>query len=249
MKTNNKHQNYDNFVKKNLLDIAYRSNNFNDIPPIIGIIMADQYGNTIIVLENESINGSKYGPIKSYLSEDDKNLLEIDLISMYFSSFKSFAGQTNIQNLSNLEIHGSNIKVQIYFLFDKYMIIVFLNSHTDLNSKEKITIINYFEEKLKKYDFEFKHFNATNSRKILGIVESTGKKWLRKINMNYIQKYKKAYSKKHDFIEKIMDGIGPIIHNELFEYLESVPDEILNNLYKEINNKIQDKLFENSDLF
>jgi len=248
MKVNNEPQDYNNFVKKNLQDIAYRSNNFNKIPPIIGIIMADQYGNTIIVLENESINGSKYGSIKSYLSEDDKNLFEIDLISMYFSSFKSFAGQTNIQNLSHLEIHGSNIKIQIYFLFEKYMIIVFLNSNTNLNSKEKIAIMNYFEEKLIKYDFEFNHFNATHSRKVLGILESMGKKWLKKLNLNYIHKYKEAHSKKHEFIEKLIDDIGPIIQKELFEYLESIPNEILNNLNKEIKNKIQDKLFENSQL-
>ena len=116
-------------VDKKLLKIAYCSRNFDDIPPIIGIITADQYGNTIVVFEHNYKDGGDRGPISSYLSEDDKNLNEIDLISMYFSSFKIFAGQNNIQNLSHLEIHGSNIKVQIYFLFEKYMIIVFLNSN------------------------------------------------------------------------------------------------------------------------
>jgi hypothetical protein len=41
-----------------------------------------------------------------------------------------------------------------------------------------------------------------------------------------------------------MNEIGLIIQNELYEYLEYVPDEILNNLSKELKNKIQDKLFE-----
>ena len=57
-----------------------------------------------MVFEYDNKNEGNYGPIKSYLSESDKNLLEIDLISMYFSSFKTFVGQINIQNLSNLEI-------------------------------------------------------------------------------------------------------------------------------------------------
>jgi hypothetical protein len=91
---------------------------------MIGIIISDQYGNTITVFEYDSKDENDFGPIKSYLSEGEKDLLEFDLISMYLSSFKIFAGQTNIQNTSHLEIYGSNIKVQIYFLFEKYMIIV-----------------------------------------------------------------------------------------------------------------------------
>ncbi len=68
-----------------------------------------------MVFEYDRNTENSYGPIKSYLSEDDKNLLELDLISMFFSSLKTFAGQTNIQNLSNLEIHGSNIKSRSIF--------------------------------------------------------------------------------------------------------------------------------------
>jgi len=137
MKTYNRIQNQGTSINGKLDEIAYFSYNLNKIPPIIGIVIADQFGNTLMVLEYENKPEEDYGPIKSYLSEDNKNLLEIDLISMYFSSFKTFAGQTNIQNLSNLEIHGSNIKVQLYFLFDKYMVIIFLNSKADLSLKEK----------------------------------------------------------------------------------------------------------------
>ena len=111
-------------IENKLIESAYLSNNFYNIPPIFGCLIADQNGNTLMVFEYDSKNVNNYGPIKSYLSEHDKNFLEIDLVSMYFSSFKAFAGQTNIQNLSNLEIHGSNIKVQIFFLFNKNLIIV-----------------------------------------------------------------------------------------------------------------------------
>ncbi|MHA1350726.1 MAG: hypothetical protein ACTSPZ_07840, partial [Promethearchaeota archaeon] len=109
-------------VEKKLTETAYRSHNFNVIPPVIGIIISDQYGNTITVFEYESNDDDAYGPIKSFLSEDHNNLLEIDLVSMYLSSFKIFAGQANIKNLSHLEIYGSNIKAQIYFLLEKYMV-------------------------------------------------------------------------------------------------------------------------------
>jgi len=162
----------EDFVQKSLLERAHHSYSFNKTPPIIGIIMSDQYGNTLMVFEYTSKEKNSYGSIKSYLSEEDKNLIDLNLISGYFSAFKSFAGEINIQNLSNLEIGGSNIKIQMYFLFDQYMIIVFLNSEIDLNSKEKAYIIKYFEERLVKYETEFKYFNAAKSREIIRTLEN-----------------------------------------------------------------------------
>ena len=78
----------DKFVEQKLTESVYRSHNFNIIPPIIGIIIADQYGNTITVFEYDANNDDKYGPIKSYLSKDHENFLEIDLVSMYLSSLR-----------------------------------------------------------------------------------------------------------------------------------------------------------------
>jgi len=229
--------------EKLVTESAYASCNFNKIPPIIGCLIADQYGNTIMVIEYNSVNKSNYGPIKSYLSENDKTFLEIDLISMYFSSLKTFAGQTNIQNLSNLEIHGSNIKVQIFFLLDNYMVIIFLNSNTELTIKEKACIVKYFKESLTKYEFEFKYFNAAKSRKVLGILENKGKVWLKQLNKNYLQTFKDTYLKKHEIIDELTREIEPIIKKILYEYLEHIHDDIVNNVSKEIKNKIQDILF------
>ena len=240
---NNKIQKYNVEVEKLLYISAYNSNNFNKIPPIIGCLMADQYGNTLMVFEYDLKNHNNYGPIKSYLSEDEKSFLEIDLISMYFSSFKTFAGQTNIQNLSNLEIHGSNIKVQIIFLFNKYMIILFLNSKTDLSLAQKTKIIKYFEDRVVKFEFEFMHFNAAKSRKILGMLENKGKAWLKQLNKSYLQTFKDSYLKKQEIIEELSRQIEPIIEKTLNEYLENIEDEIVNNVKKEIKTQIQDKLF------
>jgi hypothetical protein len=234
----------DDFVRQRLTETAYRSNNFNVIPPIIGIIIADQYGNTITVFEYDSDEDDKYRPIKSYLSKDNQNFLEIDLVSMYLSSFKVFAGQANIKNLSNLEIYGSNIKAQIYFLLEKFMVIIFLNSNTDLNSKQKSHVIKYCEDKLNKYEFEFGNFNESCSRETLTSLEQIGRKWLKKFNTRYIQTYKNSYLRKHENTEELMNQLGLIIQSEINEYLSYVPDEIINNFSKELKNKIQDKLFE-----
>ena len=239
--------------KNNLIDyrqinIASYSCNFNKIPPIIGIITADQFGNTIMIYEHSHDEKNNYGPIISYLKEDDKNLIELDLISMYFSSFKIFAGQTNIQNLSHLEIHGSNIKVQIFFLFDKYMIIVFLNSNTQLNSKDNKEIINFLKEKLTKHHHVFEKFNEPNSRKILRMLELKGRSWLKSFNSRYMMIHNENYVKKDEILEKLIEDLDPIIRTELSEYLVHMPEHLINDITLEIRNKVQDKLFNQINL-
>jgi hypothetical protein len=215
----------------------------------LGFIVADEYGNAIMVYEYDRNDNTNYGPIKSYLAEDDKNLLEIDLISMYFSSFKTFAGQTNIQNLSHLEIYGSNIKAQIYFLLD-YIIITFLNSNTNLKTTEKNHILNHFKKILSLHKYEFSHFNESKAKKVIINFENKGKIWLKKINRKYIDRFKEFYLKQHDILDLIVEQIDPIIQNEVNEYLEHIPEEIKENLTIELKNKIQDKLIEfNSSIF
>jgi len=243
MKSYNSIKNHGTSINGKLEEIAYISYNFNKIPPIIGIVIADQFGNTIMVIEYDN-SEENYDPIKSYLSEDNKNLLEIDLISMYFSSFKTFAGQTNIQNLSNLEIHGSNIKVQLYFLFDKYMVIIFLNSKLDLNLKEKEEIIQYFEQILIKYEFEFQHFNNANSRKVFRVLGNKGKLWLKKLNRTYLQTFQNNFLKKHEILDMVINRISPTIEKVLDEYLEGVPEDIINDMSRELRNKIHDNICE-----
>jgi hypothetical protein len=234
--------------KSNLIaNLAY---NFDEMPPIIGIVTADLFGNTLMVFEYDCNTESEYRPIKTYLSESDKNLLELDLISMYFSSFKTFAGHTNIKNLSNLEIHGSNLKVQIFFLFEKFMLILFLNSKIDLNLKEKTQIIEYFEELLLAHEFEFKHFNASHSRKIIKSIEVRGKLWLKRLNKGFIHSYQKGFLKKHEVLDIVIKEIALIIESELGDYLEGISSEIVQDISKELKTKIHDKICEydfNSD--
>ncbi|MFW9828030.1 MAG: hypothetical protein ACFFEY_10580 [Candidatus Thorarchaeota archaeon] len=238
-----KNGNLNNINENLLLKNSYISCHFDKIPPIIGFLIADQHGNTLMVIEYNFKNLKEYRPIKTYISENEKNLLEIDLISMYFSSLKIFAAQTNIQNLSNLELHGSNIKVQIFYLFQKYMIIAFLNSKTELNLYIKTQIITYFEDMITKNEFEFKHYNASKSRTIINVLENKGRFWLNRLNKNYLHRYKNNYLEQHQFINEITREIKSVITDILFEYLENIQEEIVDNISREINNKIQDILY------
>jgi hypothetical protein len=229
-------------IKKKLINVSTRQNNYDVIPPIIGIIIGDQYGNALLLFEYKS-SDSNYKPIRHYLSGNDKDLIELDLISMYFSSFKVFAGQTNIKNLSNLEIHGSNIKTQIYFRFDDYIIIVFLNSNTKLNSKEQTEMVHHLEDLLSQYDTELKNFNLSSSKSVLKRLTKEGSRWLKRLNRSYLKKFQKSYLEKHENIEIFSDKLCRIVENEISEYLGKVDDALIYNLLREINIKVQDDLF------
>ncbi|MHA2008361.1 MAG: hypothetical protein ACXABO_04040 [Promethearchaeota archaeon] len=237
-------QHQGNLMNNKLNDTANLTYNFDKMPPIIGIVIADLYGNTLMVFEYDFQTECNYGPIKSYLSESDKNFLEIDLISMYFSSFKTFAGQTNIKNLTNLEIHGSNLKVQIYFLYEKFMIIVFLNSKVDLNLKEKTYLIKYFEDILSRYEFEFKYFNSSNSRKIIKILENKGNLWLKLLNKTLIRSFQNYFLKKHEILDVVINEIALIIKKELGDNLKGIPEDVIQDMSRELRNQIHDKLCE-----
>ncbi|KKK44422.1 hypothetical protein LCGC14_0587480 [marine sediment metagenome] len=245
MNPNSSNKKKNNLVRNKLIEISDLSTGFHKIPPIIGVMICDINGNAIMVIEHNSKNINGYGSINFYLSEKNKHLVDLNLISGYFSALKSFAGEINIKNLSNIEIDGSNIKVQIYMLCANYMIIIFLNSSTELNSNTKLQVINYFEEILKKNENEFCYFNAPYSREILRVLERRGKIWLKKLNRSHIQIHRKTYLQKHSITDELLKGFDQIIQNEINEYLINVPEDLVENLSKEIHNKIQDKLFEN----
>ncbi len=241
--TCNEDHKYHKFTEKTLVEFTFKENNFNIIPPIIGVLFADLFGNAIMTFEYNK--NSRYGLIKSYLSEkNSKNILEIDLISMFFSSFSSFASNTNIQDLNHLEIQGSNIKIQIKFLFDKFMIITFLNSKTFLPLNMQEQILEYFSDLIKNHENRLINFNSDESKELIRELKYKGKCWLDKFNKTYIQNFKKGYLKKNDYIENFIEKIDPIIKNEINEYLQNIPEDIMNDLSREIKNKIQDKVFE-----
>jgi len=230
-------------IEKKLLNIKNRSNNFHIIPPIIGIVLSDQYGNTIFVSEYEANGRENYNSIKQYLSEDDANLIEIDLVSMYFSSFKMFASQTNIKNLSHLEIHGSNIKVQIYFRFEDFIVIVFLNSNTNLDSAEKSLMIDYFEEMFENHSDSLKNFNSKTSKKIIHRLAKDTTKFLKYLNRKFLKRHNENYLENYEQVERITEKIIPIILNEISDYFKNIEEDILFNLKREIRSKIQDIIF------
>ncbi|TXT58446.1 MAG: hypothetical protein BAJALOKI1v1_1650007 [Promethearchaeota archaeon] len=237
-----------NIQKRALVNYFYTHNKLDQIPPIVGILFADLFGNAIMTYEYE--DHKKYNPLTSYLSNDKNSLLEIDFVSMYFSSFNIFASNNNIKDLSYLEIHGSNLKVQISFIAEKFMIILFLNSSTILPLKTQQHITNHFKEIIEQNKSYFEDFNAKTSQNVIKNLTERGCEWLQKLNRKYIQEFKQGYLKKSEFINIFMNKINPIIQQELKEYLPAIPEELISDVSRDIKDKLHDEVFElASELF
>ena len=216
--------------------------NFNQIPPIIGIILSNKAGISILTYEYDENNRNRFGPIEKYLNEEQDDLS--DFISMYLSSLIGFAENVKIENLCHVGIGGSNIKMKIFFQDKNYMIIVFLNANTDLSLRIQDHILDHFSEVFEKYDWVFENYNDKNSIQIRKNLESIGQNWLKKLNRSYINTYEKLYLAKDIKIEKLMTSIKPIITHTVESYMQYVPDEIKTDICREIHEKVNSKLSE-----
>jgi hypothetical protein len=235
--------------EKIFFKLACKSKNFDVVPPIFGIIVGDCYGNILMFNEFDSENNNNYGSLEFYLLCKSREVLS--LVPSFFSAFIALSKELNLRNMTHLEINSSNIKIRTFFLFKKYTIIVFLNSNTIFFSNIKSQILDHFYELLQKYDYEFSNFNFPKSRAIIHNLELKGKSWLEKLNSNYMNEFREDYSRKHENIDMfIKDVHKKIIQKTLREYCEDnefltyESEFMINNISREIKNKIEEKLYE-----
>lgn len=242
-KIDTENDNYDKFFIEDKLKsrkILFSLYNFNKIPPIIGIILSNNTGTSILTYQYNSNSRSGYGKIDSYLKGSQDRLL--DFITMYFSSLNTFADNVNIENLRYVGIGGSNIKIKVFFKFKDYMIIVFLNSNTDLGINIQDHILEHFSEISRTYKEALENYNNKESRRIRKDLETSGEKWIKKLNNYYIKIYEKLFIAKDERCEKLMTNIKPIINDALEYYLKHIPEDIKTDICREIYEKIGDKL-------
>ncbi|MFX1346675.1 MAG: hypothetical protein ACFFAI_16380, partial [Promethearchaeota archaeon] len=71
-----------------------------------------------------------------------------------------------------------------------------------------------------------------------------GKIWLKKLNKTYIQAFQNKYLKKHEVLERVISRISPTITKILGEYLKGIPKEFIDDMAKELKNKIHDQICE-----
>lgn len=147
------------------------------IPPVIGCLISDKDGKSIVSFEVFK------GAIQFFMKH--KKQFKMDLIPMYVSAIELLSQELNIQGLPGIDINGDNLKLKIYFTFEKFTATLFLNPKIDFSRIEDLTksyLSNLFEE----FDHEFKNSKHVNSNEFITFLERVGLCWLLDLNDEYL---------------------------------------------------------------
>lgn len=152
------------------------------MPPIIGAIIADKDGRSLLKFElfNDAL---KKFITKSIPNDETIIPVEIDLIPMFISALEKFSLELNIQDLAGFGLKGRNLKMHI-FTYEDFTITVFMNPNINLKAIEN-QINRYFENIFKDYKEKFDRGLRTGMLDDLLEIEDIGRTWLIELNKSY----------------------------------------------------------------
>jgi len=158
--------------------LSSNQNPFQDkIPPVIGCLISDKDGKSIVSFEVFK------GAIQFFMKH--KKQFKMDLIPMYVSAIELLSQELNIQGLPGIDINGDNLKLKIYFTFEKFTATLFLNPKIDFSRIEDFTksyLSNLFEE----FDHELISSKNVSSDEFITFLERVGLCWLLDLNDEYL---------------------------------------------------------------
>ena len=159
---------------------------FDDIPPFIGCLISDKAGKLIVSFEVFE------GAISHHMKESNLNKqleksVNVDLIPMFVSAIEMLSEELNIQNVPEIEINGSNIKLHILFCLDNLTITFFLNPRVNFKLI-KDTVKNYLGNLFEEYKSEFMSALKIGSHDFISFLERLGWCFLLDLNNKYLSK-------------------------------------------------------------
>jgi hypothetical protein len=167
---------------KHWFELASKSLRFT-APPIIGFFIADKSGT--IILTCELFTGALEHFIKRDIKDENtKSNFDIELIPPFICALESFADQICVENLAELKIKGTNIKLHTIFCFSQYTITFFLSPLFKIKPFENM-ICDYFFKLFEENKTEFENIYKQSSRELLSQIELKGRSWLK--NLTYQQ--------------------------------------------------------------
>jgi len=189
------------------------------VPPFIGFFISDKCGINYVTVELDE------AAINFFLGRDFKEKVkkqdfDLDLISGFVSALESFSHEINIQDLTGLELKGTNLKMQI-LSFDDYNVTFFTNPKVNMKPLEN-KIREYFNLLFKKYRKQFDKVNQTGNTSILAHLSKSEREWLKELNKSYEDRLKNLEFYDMNYIDTL--------NNQLDEF------------YNEINLKASEKL-------
>lgn len=157
------------------------SPNLEKIPPVIGCLISDKDGKSIVSFEIFK------GAIQYFMkinTQSHQKEFQIELIPMYVSAIELLSHELNIQGLPGIDINGANLKIKLLFNFKEFNITLFLNPTIDFENIEdlaKTYLANLFEE------FNFELNNTELEMEFLNFLERIGLCWLLDLNDEYLR--------------------------------------------------------------
>lgn len=167
---------------KKWFELASKSLRFT-APPIIGFFIADKNGT--IILTCELFEGALEHFIKRDIKDENTKInFDIDLIPPFICALESFADQICIQNLAEIKLKGTNIKIHTIFCFSQYTITFFLNPFFKIKPFENV-IIEYFFKLFEEHKTEFENIYQPSSKYLISQAELKGRSWLRDLTYQH----------------------------------------------------------------
>jgi len=152
------------------------------VPSIIGAIIADKDGKSLIKLE--LFDDALKDFISQSMPNDDTIIpVDLELIPMFISALEKFSLELNIQNLTGFGLKGSNLKMNI-FGYDNYTVTLFMNPNINLKAIEN-KINNYFKKLFEDYRDKFEIAIRTGKLDDLFPIKELGRNWLDELNNSY----------------------------------------------------------------
>ena len=165
------------------MELASSSINFS-APPFIGCMISDKDGKTIAIFE--LFKGALDYFIKKDIKDIEKrNNFDIELIPMFICALERFSDQICIENLAEIKLKGTNIKMHAIFCISQFTIIFFLNPFIRIKPYENM-ICDYYSDLFGKYEEEFEDILKLSSNELISQIELKGRKWLRELNELYL---------------------------------------------------------------
>ena len=152
------------------------------VPPIIGAIIANKDGVSLINLELFD-NALKNFISKSVPNDGTIIPVDLELIPMFISALERFSLELNIQDLTGFYLKGSNLKMDI-ISYDDYTVTLFMNPNINLKAIEN-KINNYFKKLFENYRDKFEMAIRTGKIDELFPIKELGRNWLDELNKSY----------------------------------------------------------------
>ncbi|MHA1793426.1 MAG: hypothetical protein ACTSVI_12320 [Promethearchaeota archaeon] len=188
-----------------------------DAPPFIGMILADDIGRALSVVETSK------GAFNRYLNVNMQ--VELDLIAPFLSALEHFSKELNLVDMTDFNVLGNNTSMYVTRI-KGYQVTFFLNPGVNVKGLRK-DIFNDIGALIEKYNDGLQKAVNEGSVSELQDFNKELQSWLHQINDDYstkIENYEILDLNSAKRLYEMLDELSDNIESKLKSFLESTRD-------------------------